>query len=96
MLHKPAAQSGKDPASGYKTRLGVVMFVIYALVYGGFVAINVASPLSMENKVFAGLNLAVVYGIGLIVFALILALIYERMCAIREQQLEGTEDGGQN
>lgn len=95
MRHEPAAKAGKDPASGYKTRLGVIMFVIYALVYGGFVAINVGSPLSMESTVFAGLNLAVVYGFGLIVFALLLALIYERLCALREQSME-QDAGGKN
>lgn len=94
MLHQPATPSGKDPATGYKTRLGVWMFFIYAAVYAGFVAINVADPKKMEAIVFGGLNLAVVYGLGLIVFALLLALGYERLCTLREKRLGGTGGAG--
>ena len=96
MLHKPAASSGKDPAAAFKTRLGVWMFFIYALVYAGFVWINVATPQAMESIVFGGLNLAVVYGIGLIVFALLLALIYERACSLHEKKLSQNDSGGGN
>jgi hypothetical protein len=62
MLHEPAAPSGKDPASEYKKRLGVGMFIVYSAIYAGFVLINVISPLTMDIIVFLGLNLAVVYG----------------------------------
>ena len=51
MLHEPAGSSGPDPAEGYKSRLGVWMFVVYALIYAGFVAINVIRPTAMENTV---------------------------------------------
>jgi len=40
----------------------------------------------MERIIFSGLNLAVVYGIGLIVFALILAFIYNSMCSKKEAE----------
>lgn len=92
MLHEPAAPSGKDPAQGYKTQIGVRMFLVYAIVYGGFVAINVVNPLAMERIIFGGLNLAVVYGFGLILFALVLALIYERLCTLRERKLAASEE----
>ena len=87
MLHKPAAQSGHDPASDYKSLLGRRMFLLYALVYAGFVVINVVNPLLMEARVLMGLNLAVVYGFGLIVFALILALIYSSLCSRQEMEM---------
>jgi len=96
MLHKPAAASGVDHAQGYKSRLGVWMFLVYALVYVGFVAINIISPLSMENTVFLGLNLAVVYGFGLIIFALLLALIYNFQCGAKEKKLNTGDDGEAN
>jgi uncharacterized membrane protein (DUF485 family) len=92
MLHEPAAQSGPDHAQGFKSRLGVRMFLVYALVYAGFVAVNVISPLSMEKIVFLGMNLAVVYGFGLIVLALILALIYNRACSLKERELNTDEE----
>lgn len=87
MLHKPAAQSGTDHAQGFKSKLGVWMFLVYAAVYAGFVAINIISPITMEKTIFLGLNLAVVYGFGLIVFALILALIYNFACSLKESEL---------
>ncbi len=87
MLHKPAAEGGPDHAQGYKSRLGVWMFLVYALIYIGFVALNIISPLSMEIVVFLGLNLAVVYGFGLIIFALVLALIYNYICGRKEKEL---------
>ena len=87
MFHKPAASSGKDPASPYKARIGVWMFLLYAAIYAGFVAVNLAWPLLMEKVVFLGLNLAVVYGFGLIVLALVMALIYNALCGRREALL---------
>ena len=84
MLHKPAESSGPDLAIGYKRRLGLLMFFLYSLVYAGFVVVNIANPVLMEKIVFIGLNLAVVYGFGLIVIALIMALIYNTMCARKE------------
>ena len=48
----------------------------------------------MEKIVFGGLNLAVVYGFGLIIFALILALIYSRACGRREKRLQAAEPKG--
>jgi uncharacterized membrane protein (DUF485 family) len=84
MLHEPAAPVGKDPASPYKMRLGVWMFLLYAAIYAGFVAINLLRPTLMETPIVLGLNLAVAYGLGLIILALILALIYNRLCGKRE------------
>ncbi|MFH2052998.1 MAG: DUF485 domain-containing protein [bacterium] len=90
MLHGPAQDSGPDPASAYKTRLGVGMFIIYCIVYVGFVLTNVLSEgRAMQTIVFSGLNLAVVYGIGLIVFALFLALIYNHLCTRKERETAG-------
>ncbi len=87
MLHDPAAESGPDHAQDYKARLGVRMFLGYAAIYVGFVALNIISPTIMEKTVFLGLNLAVVYGFGLIIVALIMALIYNGACGKKEQEL---------
>jgi uncharacterized membrane protein (DUF485 family) len=86
MLHQPVQpeNEGVDLALDYRTRIGVRFFLIYALVYVVFVVINLVSPLLMESVVLFGMNLAVTYGIGLIIFAILLALIYNRMCAIKE------------
>lgn len=87
MLHKPAANSGQDNAIKYKKRIGAYMFVLYSFVYTGFVVINIVKPVLMEKIIFAGLNMAVVYGFGLIIFALFLALIYNFMCEKEENRV---------
>ena len=85
MFHQPAAKGKPDHAQAYKSKLGIYMFIIYAVIYAGFVVVNVARPTLMEKHIMFGLNLAVVYGFGLIVFALILALIYNHLCTVREK-----------
>ncbi len=87
MLHEPATPAGKDPAGPYKMRLGIWMFIFYSLFYASFVAINLLSPLAMAAIVFAGLNLATVYGFALIIVALIEALIYDWLCRKKEANL---------
>lgn len=59
-----------------RSRLGLSLFTIYLLLYGGFVLINAFWPQAMEIKPFAGVNLAILYGFGLILAAFLLALIY--------------------
>lgn len=96
MHHGPAAESAPDPASRYKSRLGVWMFLFYCLVYAGFVFTNVLTEgAAMQIIVFAGLNLAVVYGMGLIILALIMALIYNFLCTAKEKELLGLDDDGE-
>jgi uncharacterized membrane protein (DUF485 family) len=88
MLHKPAFDEdvGEDFALKYRTQIGVRLFIIYAIVYVTFVVINLVSPISMEKIVLWGLNLAIVYGMGLILLAILLALIYNRLCAEKERE----------
>ena len=92
MLHQPvrSEDEGTDPALKYRTRIGDLFFFLYALVYVIFVFINLVSPLMMETVVLFGMNLAVTYGIGLIIFAILLALIYNRMCAKKELDYKQT------
>jgi len=93
MDHGPSTDWGEDAATGYKSRVGVWMFICYSLLYALFVAINLYDPLLMEKTVVAGLNLATVYGFALIIIALLLALIYDYMC--RKQEALHTEPTAQ-
>ena len=95
MLHQPAAPVGKDPAQYYKMRVGIWMVIAYSLFYAGFVAINLLSPLLMEKTVFAGLNLATVYGFALIIIALLQALVYDAMCRAQERKLNNQQVSGE-
>lgn len=96
MHQGPAVDSGPDPASKYKTRLGVWMFLIYCVLYVGFVMTNVLTEgQAMQIIVFMGLNLAVVYGMALIVIALIMALIYNFLCTNKEREMAALPGGGE-
>lgn len=86
MGHGPAVKLGRDDAAAYKTKLGIYMFILYTLTYAGFVVINAVKPELMEIIVF-GQTLAVVYGFGLIGFALVLAMIYNKFCTAAEKRM---------
>lgn len=63
-------------------RYGLILFTIYLLFYGGFVLLNAFAPAIMEKQPFAGINLAILYGFGLIIVALVLSLIYGWICSL--------------
>lgn len=63
-------------------RYGLVLFLIYLIIYGGFVLLNAFAPELMGKVVLNGMNLATFYGFGLIVVALLLAVIYGWLCRI--------------
>jgi uncharacterized membrane protein (DUF485 family) len=94
MLHEPATPVGKDPAASFKARLGVQMFIPYALFYASFVGINLYDATLMERPVLLGLNMATVYGFGLIVVALAQALVYDAACRKREREMSEHDTAG--
>ena len=62
--------------------IGLRMTFLYMALYGGFVVLSVFRPGWMGVQTILGLNLAVVYGLGLIIVAVILALIYSQLCRV--------------
>lgn len=62
--------------SSNHSRLGLVLFFLYLALYGGFVLLNAFAPETMEATPIAGVNVAILYGFGLIISAFVLALIY--------------------
>ncbi|MEE9367872.1 MAG: DUF485 domain-containing protein [Pontiella sp.] len=93
MLHEPAAKAEKDAASDWKAKLGIKLFWLYCLIYMGFVGIAVYATETMKTPVLAGANLAIIYGLALIIFAITLGLIYNHLCTKKEDELSA-EDGG--
>jgi uncharacterized membrane protein (DUF485 family) len=85
--HGPAVKLGKDNATAWKSKLGVILFFVYAIFYGVFVAINIFKPSLMGERVMLGLNLAVVYGMGLIVLAIVMGVVYNHFCTKKELEL---------
>jgi len=61
-------------------RLGIGLFVIYLVLYGTYVFMNAFSARTMEATPIAGVNLAILFGFGLILAALMLALVYGFLC----------------
>jgi uncharacterized membrane protein (DUF485 family) len=88
MLHEPAAELGVDYASKQKTKLGIILFLVYAIIYGIFVIIGLSYTHLMGIKVIAGLNLAVVYGMGLILLAIVMGFVYSWICTNMEDKME--------
>jgi uncharacterized membrane protein (DUF485 family) len=74
--HPAAHDAHVSPNAG----LGMGMFLIYLLLYVGFMAIAVLNYSWFTAVQVGPVNLAVVYGMGLIAAALVLALIYTRLC----------------
>jgi uncharacterized membrane protein (DUF485 family) len=92
MLHGPAAKVKKDNASEWKAKLGIKLFWLYCVIYMGFVGIAVFAPEAMKTPVLAGTNLAIIYGMSLIIFAIILGLVYNHVCTRKEDEMN-TKDG---
>ena len=82
-MHGPSSNWKKDKSSSVKELLGKWLFLLYAIVYGGFIITNVVSPKFMGVEV-GSLNVAIVYGFLLIVFAMLLAFAYNHVCTHAE------------
>jgi uncharacterized membrane protein (DUF485 family) len=75
-----APAEAEDPAvAARNSRYGLWLFLVYFVIYAAFVGLNAFTPDVMATRL-GGVNLAVVYGMVLIVTALVLALIYCWLC----------------
>jgi len=75
------------------TRLGLALFGVYLLLYGGFVLLAAFWPEVMERTPLAGVNLAIWYGFGLIAAAIVLALVYGCICGMSAERSQDAVDG---
>lgn len=73
-VHDNAATAARN------SRLGLILFAIYTALYLGFMLISALRPDIMDQTPVAGLNVAIIYGMALIIAALVLALIYSWLC----------------
>lgn len=80
------ASVAKEPEDeaiiAHNARMGLLLFVVYVALYGGFMALSAFLPEVMSRPSFGGANLAVMYGFALIVAALALALLYMKLCKV--------------
>ena len=88
--HHPLSEHHDDhPISITRNaRYALWLFTVYVIFYGGFVALCTFRP-DLMGADLAGVNLAIVYGLGLIVLAFLLALLYMAMCRQGRKNAEG-------
>ena len=84
MDHGEPTTWAKEKSEEYKKKLGLINFAVYTAIYFVFIIISVINPKMLSIDI-GGLNLAIVYGFGLIILAIILALIYNHMCSRKEK-----------
>lgn len=70
----------ESSSRAYNLRLGLVLFAVYLLLYVVFVMIAAFRTEWMELRPFGGMNLAVLYGFGLIIVAIALSLVFGLLC----------------
>lgn len=77
-------------------RIGLILFCVYLVLYGGFVFLNAFSAESMEATPVSGVNLAILYGFGLIIAAIILSAVYGFVCTPEGdvESAAGSNDAG--
>lgn len=93
MLHEPSNhETGPDKAASKKSILGVKLFFVYTIIYFGFVIIGVFFPDLMGIYVIGGQNLAVTYGFGLIILAILMGFIYNALCSRYEDKMNGGQE----
>lgn len=76
-----------------RARYGRILFLLYLVLYVGFVWLNAFEPDVMGKTPWAGINLAVLYGLALIVTAFLLALFYDWLCREPADTPSGREGG---
>ena len=87
---KPAASHDDHPeVSAANARAGLWLFFAYLALYAGFMGLAAFAPQAMGMPILAGVNLAITYGIGLIVGALVVAAIYMWLCGRNARLADG-------
>lgn len=81
--------------STHTSRIGLSLFAVYLVLYSGFVLLAAFSPETMEVTPLAGVNLAIWFGFGLILTAILLALVYGwARRAIADRTADPSDGGG--
>jgi uncharacterized membrane protein (DUF485 family) len=81
--------SDKRDAAAARARIGLGLFTAYVLLYAGVMALVLARPQWLGARPLGGVNLAITYGLGLIVAALVLAVVYMAACRFVDRRTGG-------
>ncbi|MCA8991123.1 MAG: DUF485 domain-containing protein [Planctomycetaceae bacterium] len=74
------------------SRLGLLLFGVYTVIYAAFVLLNAFAPTIMESTPVGGMNLAVLFGFALIIIAFVLSLVYGYLAVDAEEPAK--QEGG--
>jgi uncharacterized membrane protein (DUF485 family) len=88
----PSERRPRDAVVAYNARLGVVVFLLYLVIYIGFIYLNAFDRQRMAADAIGGVNLAVIYGFGLIIAAFVLAIVYLMLCR-HSKDTDGPQGG---
>jgi len=69
-----------DAVRSYNAHLGLWLFAVYLLAYVGFVYLAATSPQIMGQPAWGGVNVAILYGFGLILGAFVVSIVYMLLC----------------
>lgn len=66
----------ESPNMPRASRVGLVLFGVYVLLYAGFITLVLVRPDLVAERPFGGVNVAIACGLGLIVAAIVLAAAF--------------------
>lgn len=89
---KGRSKSSENQCTIKKERAGKRFFFLYAAVYACFILLNVLRPDFMGSPA-GDFNIALVFGPGLILFAVLLAFIYNNICTRAEERTDESGEG---
>ena len=92
MHHGPAAKLEADKSASKKAKLGLILFLVYAMIYAGFVFIGLSNLELLSNHVIGKQNLAIVYGFGLIILAMVMGFVYHFFCTRFENNMNKKQE----
>jgi uncharacterized membrane protein (DUF485 family) len=93
MSESSSAASDNQAVISYNARLGGVLFVVYLILYVGFIYLSAFQRDRMAADAVGGVNLAVVYGFGLIAAAFVMAVLYMALCRAEPKASRSIDNG---
>ena len=79
-LNAPVGAQTNEPENARGALYGRILFAVYLLLYLGYVLTTAFFPALMERTPLGGINLSVLYGLGLIATAIFMAILYDWLC----------------
>ena len=93
-MTEPSAHHDDHPhVVSRNARFGLALFAVYVLLYAGFIFLAVFRTDSLGEPALFGVNLAILYGFGLIAAAIVLALVYMILTRLPPRSVREAQGG---